>query len=239
MIHSELDAIVDALTSDDNNHIQLGLSTLDGLLRDLVPSIRKHHQSGIQDARLAALVASQDNFKYNLANALVSSYECVGRDNSTLIDTLVLMNKLLQGLLLIHADSRNVFGRRRSMQLMVSFLDPQHPLFLIEGCILFILLLVHILLQNVRNMRVFEQCGGCQQVVRHLEPPKGELATGNGSAQQILYFKVIEFLIFYLTDERELPPGETKSIEEKAALFRPDFPGIDDLIANLSDLTSL
>lgn len=241
MLHKELADIVDALNSDDLSQIVLGLSTLDALLHDLVPSVRRFHQSGTCDERLSAFVATQHNFQYNLASAILSAYQTFSEDTEKIrVDTLILMNRLLLGILLIHPDSRKNFGHRRAMQLMISFLDPSHPTFLIDLCVSFISLLVHILLQNVKNMRVFEQCGGCQQVIRHLDPQKGGTAGGgNGSAQQHLYFKVIEFLIFYLTDESELVPGDTKTIEEKASLFRPDFPGIDDLIANLNDLASL
>lgn len=236
-MHSQLAAIVDTLTSDSIEEIRLGLFTLDALLYELVPSIRKKHESGASDDRLAAFISAQDNFKYNVASAMVLAYRTFSDYHENVQnETILLANRLLLGLLLIHPESRNTFGYRRNMRLMVLLLDPENPLFLVELCDSFISLLMHILLQNVRNMRVFEQCGGCHQVIRHLDPQKGN--GNNAAAQQHLYFKVVEFLIFYLTDESGLG-DDTRTIQEKAGLFRPDFPGIDDILANLNDLTSL
>lgn len=238
MVLKELEAIVDTLTSDVLDQVSTGLSALDTLLHDLLPSIRKYHQGLAPDSKLSAFLAAQDNFQYNVAGALLSAYIVFGEQGEiVLAETVILANRLLLGILLVHPESRKNFGHRRSMVLMVSFLDPKHPLFSIDVCVSFISLLVHILLQNVKNMRVFEQCGGCQSVVRHLDSKEGR---DNGPALQNLSFKVIEFLVFYLTDETELGGvGETKSVAEKAGLFRPEFPGIDELIANLNDLGSL
>jgi len=238
MLEKELEAIVDTLSSDDLNQIALGLSSLDRLLHDLLPSIRKYHQGAAPDAKLAGFLAAQDSFQYNLAAAFISVYSVFDNQGSVaLLEMVILANRLLLGILLVHPESRKNFGHKRSMLLIVSFLDPEHPIYSIEVCVSFISLLVHILLQNVKNMRVFEQCRGCQSVVRHLDPKNGR---GNGTAQQNLSFKVIEFLIFYLTDETDMGgAGEIKTIAEKASLFRPEFPGIDDLIANLNDLGSL
>lgn len=242
MTHKELAAIVDTLLSDNVDQISLGLATLDAFMHDLVASIRKYHTLGISDARLSAFLATQENFQTNLAAAFVSVYRTFSESPAqVLVEKITMANKLLLGILLVHPPSRYTFGNRWTMELIVLFLDPQHPLFLIEVCVSFISLLIHILLQNVRNMRVFEQCGGCQQVVRHLDPPKSGGGVESASARQHLYFKVIEFLIFYLTDESLLAGGlgKTRTTEEKASLFRPEFPGIDDLIDNLNDLTSL
>lgn len=236
MLHKELEAIVDTLASDNLDHVVVGLNSLDTLLHNLLPSIRKYHLGGSPDAKLSGFLAAQDSFQYNLASALFSAYSVFGEQSEkVLADTVIFANRLLLGILLIHPESRKNFGHRRSMAAIMAFLDPAHPIYSIEVCVSFISLLVHILLQNIKNMRVFEQCGGCQSMVRHLDSNEER---GDGSALQNLSFKVIEFLIFYLTDETELGgEGEIKTVAEKASLIRPDFPGIEELIANLNDLS--
>lgn len=242
MIQKELALIVELLLSDNVGEIQLALDSLDAFMHELVSSIKNYHYGSPADSRLLAFLQTQESFQYNLALAFVSVYRTISESDSQVqIETILLANKLLLGILLIHPSSRTNFGIKRNMELVILFLDPESPYFLIEVCISFMSLLIHILLQNVKNMRVFEQCGGCQKVLRHLEPLAHRKDSELASARQHLYFKVIEFLIFYLTDEAELAggPGKTRTIEEKASLVRPEFPGIDDLIDNLNDLTSL
>lgn len=250
MTQKELALIVELLLSDNVGEIRVALDSLDAFMHEMVSSIKKYHNGSSADSRLLAFLQSQDNFQYNLALAFVSVYRTISEsasesgsksDSRVQIETILLANKLLLGILLIHPSSRTTFGIKRNMKLVILFLDPENPYFLIEICISFMSLLIHILLQNVKNMRVFEQCGGCQKILRHLEPLAHRKDSELASARQHLYFKVIEFLIFYLTDESELAggPGKTRTIEEKASLVRPEFPGIDDLIDNLNDLTSL
>lgn len=239
----EVAAIADSL-SGSYHEVVLALGTLDSLLVSLVPSLRKLQNSGTTDTRLAALVALQDNFQHNLVAALVAAYRTFDAEPDLVEEsTLSLANHLLQGMLLIHPDSRRLFARRSTMALMLSFLSAEHPLHLLDMCILFVSLLVPMLLKNLRNVRVFEACGGCLLVIRQLQFASTEAL--HAPQQQNLHFKVIEFLIFYLSDESDLtrlPENAgvpTLTIQEKAELFRADFPGIDDLIAHLNDLRAI
>lgn len=240
-LNKELAAIVESLCGS-YHEVVLGLATLDLLLLALVPLLRKHQSTGVLDPPLASLVSSQDNFQFNLVSALIQAYRTFDANPGQVEeDQLRLANHLLQGLLLIHPELRRLFARKSAMLLMLLFLDPKHALHLLDVCTSFVSLLVPMLLKNVRNMRVFEACGGCLLVIRQLQFVPDE----DSGQKQTLYFKVIEFLIFYLTDEtplHDLPENAdqpTLTIGEKADLFRPDFPGINDLIDHLRDLRPL
>lgn len=233
--------IADCLSSDSRADVDRGLASLDELLLSLVPSIRKLRSTGFQDTRLAEFCAAQDNFQLNLASALLAAYATLSGPEPAERQILV-ANRQLQGLLLVHPPSRNVFGRRGAMNIMLAFLDPRHPLYLVAICISCVSLFIHILIKNTANMRMFEECGGPLRIIHYLQhtPQPGPL----GEPDQTLRFKVIEFLIFYLGDETELGPSQgrkatTLTTQQKADLLRPDFPGINELIENLNDLASL
>lgn len=237
----ELLAIVECLNGTNAGEIALGILSLEQLLLGLVSSVRKLHTTGVQDTKLAAFVTLQDNFQYNLTDALISAYHTLQHETLN-TSTLYLANRLLQGILLIHPDSRALFGRRKNMELMLSFLDPENPAYLVEMCISFVSLFIHMLLKSRRNMRVFEACGGCLRVIRHLHISLDPRDASRNLLQQNLHFKVIEFLIFYLTEEKDLQDQAsvpTLTVAQKADLFRPEFPEIEDLIENLNDLTRL
>lgn len=232
-------AISDDLSSESVADVKRGLVSLDELLLTLVPSIRKLRSTGIQDTRLAEFCVAQDNFQLNLASSLLSA--CKTLSGTDLAEAHILVaNRQLQGLLLIHPPSRNVFGRRSAMQTMLAFLDPNHPQYLVAICISCVSLFIHILIKNTANMRMFEECGGPLQIIHYLQyTPQSQ-----GEPDQTLRFKAIEFLIFYLGDESEQGPSQgrkatTLTTQQKADLLRPGFPGINELIENLNDLASL
>lgn len=113
----------------------------------------------------------------------------------------------------------------------------------------FISLLIHILLKNARNIRVFESNKGhcvLMEKLRLSEPLLPNLVASSGvSGQQDLNFKIVEFLVFYLVDEKEADFHDSsagvplRSVKDKAALIRPSFEGIDDLVANLGELKTV
>lgn len=232
-------SIVDNLRSTKTQDIHHGLAQLDKLLKSLIPSIRRAQTSGTMDSKLTAFTVLQESFHYNIAAAMISLYQngSFYRNSSSL----VWANTLLMGLLLIHADSRDVFSNNAHMLLMLLFLDPSHHAYMADTCASFVSLMIHILLKNPKNMRVFERCGGCLIIIRLLSLSPTEDESHNLSEQQTVYFKLVEFLIFYMTEEPEnIQSGvPTLSVQEKANLFRPDFPGIEELVENLNDLTTM
>lgn len=182
----------------------------------------------------------QDNFQFNIASHLLNYYKHV----QEIDDDILTCNRLLQGLLLIHPASRKLFNRDLNMKLMIGFLDDDR--LFIRVTISFISTIIHILLKDLRNFRVFEANNGCSLLIRKFNlssfDPKTSLNSSSAEGtltQQNLNFKIIEFLIFYMIEEDMIPNEVTKSIAEKSALFRDDFPEIDSLVENLSELKDL
>lgn len=247
-MQNELSTIIDKLSCDSLPEINQGLDSIEKLLKALAPSIRKFHQTAIIDTKLSPFIALQSNFQYNITTGLISVYQFISKHSPEVSeDVLIRTNYLLSGILLIHPESRSVFSRGKNMALMLSFLDSETSLCLENLSVSFVSLLIHILIKNVKNMRVFEENNGCQILIHRLNmSPVGNSGNSNtGGEGKILHFKVIEFLIFYLADESELlnllqnVGVRSMSVKEKADLFRPKFLGIDDLITSLNDLTSL
>lgn len=266
--------IVDLLDSQNDTEICKGLNKLDTLLLLLLPEIegswspklnrtldegksptrltsdgtrsprvsenpkRLGRTNGAEDLKL--FLKLQDNFQYNIASHLLNYYKYV----HDIDDNIMTCNRLLQGLLLIHPDSRKLFNRDLNMKLMLGFLNNDG--LSIRITISFISTFIHILLKDLRNFRVFEANNGCSLLIRKFNlssfDPRTSLNSSSNEGtltQQNLNFKIIEFLIFYMIEEDMTPNGTTKSIEEKSALFRDDFPEIDSLVENLNDLKDL
>lgn len=229
------------LNSNDPDIVESGVQDLHELLKSLAPSIQKLHATGSIDSRLSSFISLQDNFQYNLCSELLPAYKKLAESSSRNAAIYSKMNTALMGLLLIHPDSRKVFGRTANMLLILSFLDPANTHFEPKSCHSFVSLLLHILLRNLRNMRIFEECGGCLILIRLLQPSSEQENSSPvvTEAQQNLHFKVVEFLIFYMTDETELKDGTVpvRTIAEKIGFIKPEFPAIEDLIDNLNSLS--
>ncbi|CUM55310.1 uncharacterized protein AC631_02109 [Debaryomyces fabryi] len=246
------DIILDIIDHLDSRHIDdliQGIENLDKVLSLLLPYItssRKNPQAPRND-KLVSFVNLQDNFQYNITSHLIQFYKVVWEDIAGVdMDIILTCNRLLQGLLLLHPESRKIFNRLNNMKTMLNFVritnggDGERHI-PVEVTISFISTLIHILLKDLTNFRVFEESDGCSVVIRKLQlssfpPHKGS----QPSKQQELNFKVIEFLIFYLIDENEIASSAKKrTTQEKSDLFRPDFPEIDSLVESLNDLKNI
>ena len=277
--------------SDSNGRLSQanrnGLDSLEALLRELIPYINDNSVS--EKSPLSSFIALQDSFQYNLTALLLNIYRVSAPGSPGLESQILKANTLLQGLLLLHPASRKLFSRRENMNLILVPLrkanDPS-----INLSISLISTLVHILLKNLGNFRMFEKCGGCTTVIEHLnllaleqqneqqqqqqqqqqqglssgiaaqnddDNPISNLTTLSfhtamsndtiklkASQQQDLNFKLIEFLIFYLVDEKEVnfdddTNASQLSIALKTDLFRNQFPEIDLLVENLNELKNV
>lgn len=241
--------IIDHLDSRRIADLIQGIVKLDEVLSLLLPYItawRKNPQAP-RNVKLVSFINLQDNFQYNITSHLIQFYKEVWKDIAVVdTDIILTCNKLLQGLLLLHPASRKIFNRLNNMKAMLNFVratnggdgEPHLP---VEVTISFISTLIHILLKDLTNFRIFEGNDGCAIVIRKLQlssfPPHKD---SQPSKQQELNFKVIEFLIFYLIDENEIASSTKKrTTQEKSELFRPDFPEIDSLVENLNDLKNI
>ncbi|EGW33349.1 uncharacterized protein SPAPADRAFT_137577 [Spathaspora passalidarum NRRL Y-27907] len=246
-MESRICDIIDLLDSQNVKDISVGLASLQQLLHNLLPYITtyynnrtSHHQHNLQHTptELQKFVALQDSFQYNICEHLVNAYKLpsIGEDN------LLQCNNLLQGLVLIHPNSRKLFHRSRNMKTILDLLQASESIS-IELTISVITTMIHILLKDFTNYRVFEENKGCSILIRRFKlssfDPTQMNSDSKESNQQKLNFKIIEFLMFYMTDENTVDNPNPKSIQDKASFFKQDFPEIDDLIESLNQLKDL
>lgn len=236
--------ITDQLESDDG--VADGLQQLDQLLVQLIPSIKTWRKTGTKPQDLATFTQLQDRLESNIASSLLPlyrrfQYELNDTDTSLVITT----NRCLQGLLLVHPESRKLFHKAQNMRLVLSMVKNDAGVMGYGVAVSLLSLLIHILLRSLKNFRVFEQNNGCEIVIEKLQLAQSLAHKSPSIDQQNLNFKIIEFLVFYLVDETgddvgfEPGPWPKLTLEEKADLFRPFFAGIDDLIDNLNGLKNL
>lgn len=232
-MEKEVDAIICGLTSKSYKQILQAVASLKTFLSTFVSSAQLLRQTQTVDSRLAALITLQDSFQYNIAAALLQSYEFLSLNLAFDPECLLTANQCMCGLLLIHPSLRKLFERENNMALILLFLSKETALKQPHVCISALSLLVHVLVKSAPNLRVFEKLSGCKSVSQHIQ-----VFETNEAGLEELSLKVVEFFIFYLTDEAGLD-GKTRSVEEKTDLLRPDFPGIDELRRNLEDLSTL
>lgn len=219
--------IIDYLDSSDLGRVAIGVDKLDGLLHQLLPSIKQYHQQQQNDV-IDKFIRLQDNFQYNMAGYLLNYYRIQQDAKQT-----IKCNQCLQGLLLLHKQSRKLFNRKSNLQLIVSTLKNGQD---IDVIISTITTIIHILLKDLQNFRNFEDLLGCSIIIKYLNFDK-MIEQVKDVKDQKLNFKIIEFLIFYLIDESNMVGlGPTKSIQEKSNLFKQEFPEIDQLIYSLREL---
>ncbi|EER34758.1 predicted protein [Candida tropicalis MYA-3404] len=220
--------IIDLLTSNELPTISQGLNELNNLLSSLIPFIKQYQTTSSISSKLEQFENLQNSFQYNLAQHLVPLYSY-----DLNVDQFLLCNKLLQGLLLIHPNSRSIFNLSKNMKYVIDLLESNLN---IKLTISLISTLIHILLKNFENYRVFEKLNGCSVLIKHFKLSSFEkIQDGNEEFNNNLNFKIIEFLMLYLLEE----PKGGKSINEKSQFFVKDFPEIDSLIENLSQLYNL
>lgn len=244
--------IIDRLESSSFEEMLLGIELLDRLLFELLPEIREQKrlpQTNII-SQLGKFTDLQDNFQYNIASRMLNVYRKFLEDSLDDMEVLHTCNRLLQGLLLTHPSSRLLFNIHNNMKMILRFIElPDTQLkaetivYPLEVRISFVSTLIHILLKDLKNFRMFEQCNGCSLIIKNFKlSSMYELPAPNVSNrtlnQQDLNFKIIEFLFLYLTDEELIASSNsmTRTLEEKSSFFEQDFPEIYNLVENLNDL---
>lgn len=246
-MEKEIIDIINAFDSSSVRETERFLEDATKVMKSLLPSIiiLMKTLNASKSSQLSKFISLQDEVLYNFTYPLIDVYKSFLKEK---IDTkkaqlLLKGNKLLQGLLLLHPNSRTIFNRKENMKVILGYLDMQ-----LDDClelateltVSFITTLIHILLKDLSNFRVFEEVNGCSLVIRKLRlSPSGSNGEFDLSLSQDLNFKIIEFLVLYLVDEKEIrSQAPRKTIKEKAGYFRLDFAEIDSLIENLNDLKS-
>ncbi|KAI5958994.1 uncharacterized protein KGF55_005648 [Candida pseudojiufengensis] len=243
----DVSTIIEHLESQNLNGISTGLYLLENLLKNLLPSIEKSYrktttQSTPHAQQVLEFLDLQNNFSFNLTSVLIRIY----RYDLSPKDILT-SNKLLQGLLLLHPQSKTVFNKSENMELILELLNYSFSGYdqSLNIIISAITTLMHILLKNYNNYRVFEANNGCKTIIKNLRLNSindinnlNDLENNSLSlVQQNLNYKIIEFLMFYTMDEQDNPNPITT--EEKVAFFKDEFPEINALVESLNKLIDL
>ena len=172
------------------------------------------------------------------------SRSSTGANDLLLISTL----DLLQGVLLIHPPSRNLFAREIYMNLLLDLLDPTSCPAIQSSTLL---VLVTAQLERPANVRCFERVDGLLAVTSLFK---------NGGTGREVKMKVVEFFYFYLMPEKPVGAGnwgglqrspskrlgsgeggvgvgETRTTEEKQGLLGRYLSNVEDLVEDLKDST--
>ncbi|KAF3086882.1 60S ribosomal protein L3 [Orbilia oligospora] len=199
----------------------------------------------------------QDGFQYNIALRLVGCIDriLIEKKNSQQDIFLTSCLQCLQGTLLLHPESRNLFAREAHMAIFVQLLTRRQPL---DLRVLTIDTLVSALLECPANMRTFEALNGLQTI---------SLLFRNRQTPERVRLRVIEFLYFYLLPEVEDSQGhqrnryqmresgyssaqvvvignervmgpKTRSIEQKEEMLGKHLKGIEGIVRDIRRVVS-
>ncbi|KAG0686646.1 hypothetical protein C6P40_003637 [Pichia californica] len=174
----------------------------------------------------------QEDISFNISNQFlkllirIENFEFPNDEDEKKVEIIIIqILQILQGILLIHPNSRNIFKGKYNMTIMIKLLNPKsnmRPNFLmIIECVL---MLVSLFIRNCENLRNFEELKGieliCGLIKGEYEEDEGDEKDddNNGSNNnnnnnnnndeqenqltwQNVRIKSLEFLFFYLIPE--------------------------------------
>ncbi|KAK5937043.1 hypothetical protein PMZ80_010792 [Knufia obscura] len=219
----------DYLSSASPQKIRKGLRQVEGLLAQICmskttnPANKRHSMLALGSTpppsspkKLTDLHADpayreffklQQSFQWNVCMRLISCLErLLGKESNGTNDLLVIQTlELIQGVLLLHPPSRELFAREIYMNLFLDLLDPQNCPAIQSSTLL---ALVTSLLDQPLNTRTFETLDGLLVIT--------SLSKSRTTSREVK-MKLVEFLYFYLMPE-VAPPKVTTSATNTAIL---------------------
>ncbi|PUU78451.1 ribosomal protein L3-domain-containing protein [Tuber borchii] len=249
----------DLLSSYDPIHIRKGLRCLEGFLAKMcLQSPSTPSKSGARtasaanssvvgvtsrpkDAAFKEFLRLQSGFEWNVTIRLISCLErLLGRTNNGQNNLLILSTlDLIQGMLLLHPQSRKLFAREIHMNVLLDLLDAESN-DAVQCATL--LTLVCGLLDNPTNTRTFESLDGLATVT--------SLFKRRDTPREVK-LKILEFLYFYLMPEVASPSAPTrtqgersssrkearveKTTEEKQKMLGEFMSNVEGLVADLKE----
>lgn len=219
----------DYLSSSSPQKIRKGLRQVEGLLAQIClsrasPANKRHSMIPLGQATSAPskkLVDLEDDpafreffklqqsFQSNIALRLISCLErLMGKGSNGQNDLLIISTlDLLQGVLLLHPPSRELFAREIHMNLLLDLLDPSNCPAIQSSTLL---ALVSTLLGHPANTRIFESLDGLLVIT--------SLFKSRPTAREVK-MKLVEFLYFYLMPEApQVQPQASASSSNTAVL---------------------
>ncbi|RMZ77977.1 hypothetical protein DV738_g4130, partial [Chaetothyriales sp. CBS 135597] len=154
-----------------------------------------------QDLAFREFYKLQQSFQWNVAMRLISCLErLLGKGSNGTNDLLIVQTlDLIQGVLLLHPPSRELFAREIHMTLFLDLLDPLLCPAIQSSTLL---ALVTSLLDSPLNARTFEACDGLLVVT--------SLFKSRTTSREVR-LKLVEFLYFYLMPETAPPPKRSSA----------------------------
>ncbi|KAG0638836.1 cell division control protein 14 [Tuber brumale] len=250
----------DLLSSYDPIHIRKGLRCLEGFLAKMclqspsTPSKGGARTAGASNASVVGVTSRpkdaafkeflrlQSGFEWNVTIRLISCLErLLGRTNNGQNNLLILSTlDLIQGMLLLHPQSRKLFAREIHMNVLLDLLDAESN-DAVQCATL--LTLVCGLLDNPTNTRTFESLDGLATVT--------SLFKRRDTPREVK-LKILEFLYFYLMPEVPSPsapipraqserpssrkePRVEKSTKEKQKMLGEFMSNVEGLVADLKE----
>lgn len=220
----------DYLSSTSPQKIRKGLRQVEGLLAQICmskatnPANKRHSMLPLgsasppsspkkltdlhQDPAYREFFKLQQSFQWNVCMRLISCLErLLGKESNGTNDLLVIQTlELIQGVLLLHSPSRDLFAREIYMNLFLDLLDPQNCPAIQSATLL---TLVTSLLDHPVNTRTFETLDGLLVVTF--------LFKSRATSREVK-MKLVEFLYFYLMPETAPAPKLTTSATNTAIL---------------------
>ncbi|KAI5797483.1 cell division control protein 14 [Peziza echinospora] len=255
----------DLLSSYDPVHVQRGLRHLEGLLAKLCLGPATHSASPTtpskkpDDPAYREFIKLQNGFEWNVAIRLINCLEkLLGKQSNAQTSSLILSClDLLQGLLLLHAPSRQLFARETNMNILLDLLDSGNNEAVQCAALL---TLVSALLGKPQNTRTFEALEGLPTITNLFK---------RRDTHRDVKCKCLEFLYFYLMPEGPVTPPPTpkstthhregrrrghssssstssnssthsryiKSTREKQKMLGEWLTNVDDLVSDLQETT--
>lgn len=201
-----------ALDKTRRSETKRALASIEGLLYHISFQKGSHRpdvapisypDAGTNDL-FAWFLQTQDSFQYNIADHLVAflshvamhqQYKVSREGHAPQADILALIRsslQILQGCLLLHEPSRQLFSRRVNATILTQYLDQTSIVFDKTLTIEAIQTIVSALVDSPDNMRNFEAVDGLKLI---------SLLFKDAATEHAVKVKILEFLYFYLIPE--------------------------------------
>ncbi|KAH3661567.1 hypothetical protein OGAPHI_006415 [Ogataea philodendri] len=172
--------------SQETGHSTLNLKTRNLQRRWKVPKT--------DDLIFGEFLALQNDIHLNVVANLIHNISNIAHQKD--YELLKICLKVIQGCLLLHPPSRNLFILDSNMLVLLRLLDLHNPPQVIESVIP---TLVSILVRNVPNIRTFENLDGTKAMCTLLTHKISTTSSSTGWKE--VQVKALEFLFFYLIPE--------------------------------------
>ncbi|TVY56833.1 Cell division control protein 14 [Lachnellula cervina] len=222
----------DNLSSYDQGKIRKGLRQIDGLLAEVClssaspksaaekrrsvidpgkepPPLKQLGELG-SDPAFREFFKLQDGFEWNVATRLINCLDrLLGKSNDGQNDLLIIQTlDLLQGIMLLHPPSRNLFSTESHMNQLLDLLEPMWCPAIQSTTII---TLVCALIETPQNTRTFENLEGLLAITS---------AFKSRETTRDVKMKLVEFLYFYLMPETPSIPSANGTASVPSMLQR-------------------